>query len=63
VGGLLALRTQVEKSLKSMGVTGELKMVPLLKAEPPQKADRQTCQSHPRARKWKRCSIRLPPKK
>ena len=25
VGGLLALRTQVEKSLKSMGVTGELK--------------------------------------
>lgn len=27
IGGLLALRTQVEKSLKSMGVTGELKAV------------------------------------
>lgn len=27
VGGLLALRSEVEKSLKSMGVTGELKMV------------------------------------
>lgn len=27
VGGLLALRAEVEKSLKSMGVTGELKMV------------------------------------
>ncbi|WKZ36970.1 MAG: response regulator [Anaerolineales bacterium] len=26
VGGLLALRTQLEKSLKSMGVTGELKL-------------------------------------
>lgn len=27
IGGLLALRTEVEKSLKSMGVTGELKAV------------------------------------
>ena len=34
VNGLLALRTQVEKSLKSMGVTGELHQVPMKDATP-----------------------------
>ncbi|MCE9645550.1 MAG: response regulator [Chloroflexi bacterium] len=33
VSGLLALRTQVEKSLKSMGVTGELHQVPTTDAK------------------------------
>jgi len=36
VSGLLALRTQVEKSLKSMGVTGELQQLPATDAKPAQ---------------------------
>lgn len=39
VSGLLALRTQVEKSLKSMGVTGELSSLPVKDAKSSESAD------------------------
>ncbi|MBL8101419.1 MAG: response regulator [Anaerolineales bacterium] len=42
VGGLLALRTQVEKSLKSMGVTGELKALSESEKERPASASAPT---------------------
>jgi hypothetical protein len=68
VNGLLALRTQVERSLKSMGVTGELKLAASddKKTEaspcPSSKSRRINCQRQPLPLKWKRCS-RTPPRR
>jgi CheY-like chemotaxis protein len=46
VNGLLALRTQVEKALKSMGVTGELKSA-AAQSQPPKKQTDQLAKATP----------------
>lgn len=47
VSGLLALRTQVEKALKSLGVTGELKSVSDAQKSPPKKVTDKLAQATP----------------